>query len=90
MSDTPGICEFVGCGHPYAAHSPFNDTQICGDCARPWEGLGVGGEFHAFIGPRLAGGVYDSESERKAYERAMGREPAPDSAPHSQPVPSPR
>ena len=71
MNDTAGICAAVGCGHPYSAHSPFNDTQICGECARPWEGLGVGGEFHAFVGPRLAGGTFDPDEERAAYERAM-------------------
>lgn len=64
-----GKCET--CGHAYASHAPFNETEICNECARPWEGLGVGGEFHAFDGPRLAGGTYDPESERNAYDQAM-------------------
>jgi hypothetical protein len=72
MSDEQaGICRFNGCGHPFASHTPFNDTQICGECARPWEGLGVGGEFHVFLGPRLAGGTFDPDAEQRAYEQAM-------------------
>lgn len=69
---TAGVCET--CGHRYSSHSPFNDTQICSECARPWEGLNAGGEFHPFKGPRLAGGEYDPAAEQERYQKAMGGE----------------
>ena len=78
MSDLrAGICAFVGpngetCGHPYSAHKVFsNPCGLCVMCDHPVTFESPGASYHYFVGPRLAGGTFDPDAERKAYEEAM-------------------
>jgi len=71
-----GICEFVGpngerCGHSFDAHILGSNCTVCTECDHPITRESPGCNFHDYVGPRLAGGVYTPDAEKEAYDRAM-------------------